>query len=47
MCAEEGSEEKIDKEGTSEGTLSDRKIGGVLMSVCMCVKVYCTCFALL
>ena len=28
------------------GTLSDGKIGGVLMSVCMCVKVYCTCFAL-
>ena len=35
MCAEEGSEEKINKEGTSEGTLSDRKIGGVLMSVCI------------
>ena len=28
------------------GTLSDGKIGGVLMFVCMCVKVYCTCFAL-
>ena len=28
------------------GTLSDGKIGGVLMSVCMCVNVYCTCFAL-
>ena len=27
------------------GTLSDGKIG-VLMSVCMCVQVYCTCFAL-
>ena len=31
-----------------EDTLSDRKIEGVFMYVCMCVcvKVYCTCFAL-